>query len=264
MNNNDKNKNQGVLQTCRDTMPRGDSALIGQQGQAKGFMKNFTSCQSFGSTSSARWSPASSCEAWRRSGKQSCNPPPPWAPGCWWRTCREETTRGRYCSSHFTAASVLQGQKIVSRSSPAEIKTNKNSKGSRVGVVAGGLVRLHSQEEVFHHVVVIVAVAVWQEAGCKHDDGVVLRVVTWERAQSVTVQSANTCHWTLWELLVRTLQVCISGKDEILNTEMVKPDSEWKSYFGLFYRTLWHWNMHVFCLVFCTLKYHIFCAIRRN
>lgn len=37
--------------------------------------------------------------------------------------------------------------------------------------------RLHSQEEVFHHVVVIVAVAVWKEAGCKHDDGVVLRVV---------------------------------------------------------------------------------------
>lgn len=63
-------------------------------GKKKVLMPNITSCQSFGSTSSARWSRASSCEVWRRSGKRSCNPRPPWAPGCWWRTCREETTRG--------------------------------------------------------------------------------------------------------------------------------------------------------------------------
>lgn len=47
-----------------------------------------------------------------------------------------------------------------------------------MGVVTTEVLRLHSQEEIFHHVVVIVAVAVWQEAGCKHDDGVVFSVVT--------------------------------------------------------------------------------------
>lgn len=168
-----------------------------------------TFCQSFGSTSSARWSQASSCEVWRHLGKLSCNPQPPWAPGCWWRTWRERWPLGGVIACPFSLLPlpfILWKNLLSCHFSPQSKGGNDYMKGSRAGAVTGGLARRHSQEKVLHHVVVIVTVAVWQEAGCKHDDGVVLRVVAWERRHSHSQRwrrPANTCHWTLWKLLVR-------------------------------------------------------------
>lgn len=49
-----------------------------------------TSCQSFGSISSASWFRASYSEAWLRSCRWSGNLQPPASPGCWPRTCRTD------------------------------------------------------------------------------------------------------------------------------------------------------------------------------